>query len=193
MSVVLRAFAVAVVAGGTLAGIIDIGAACLINGQSIPFILHAIAGGLLAERSFAGGTPTAVLGVALQELMGVLIAAVFVGATRVLPALRRHWIRAGVAYGVIIFLVMNYVVVPLSAWHTMPHFSPAQFVSNLAAMLLFGLIVAYFARRQPMATPLTQGSASVADPNAQVGDGFGVTNCARCPPRPAQSASHVNH
>ena len=135
----------AILAGGIIAATVDIGAACLINGRSVPFILHSIAGGLLAEQSFAGGTRTAILGALLQELMGIVIAAVFVGAASLLPALRRHWLPSGVAYGVVIFFVMNYLVVPLSAWHTTPHFTPAHFGANLLAMLLFGSIVAYLA------------------------------------------------
>ena len=143
-----RALIAASLAGGIVAGTIDIGAACLINGRSIPFILHAIAGGLLAQRSFAGGTATAVLGAALQEGMGILIAAIYVVAGEWLPALRRRWVGFGLAYGVVIFLVMNYVVVPLSAWRRFPHFSAGKFAANLAAMLLFGLIVACFARQR---------------------------------------------
>jgi len=166
-----REFVVPVLLGGCIAGTIDIGAACLISGRDLPFILHSIAGGLLAKQSFAGGAPTAVLGLVLQELMGILIAAVFVTATYYLPALRRRWVLAGLAYGVVIFFVMNYVVVPLSAWRRMPHFTPVKFAANLLAMLLFGLIVAYFARRQ-RATVSTVREApssqhnSLADPGA---------------------------
>lgn len=159
MSAKSRELVVAALAGGIIAGTIDIGAACLINGRSVPFVLHSIAGGLLAERSFAGGTRTALLGAVLQEAMGIVIATVFVSATRVLPALRSHWIRAGLAYGVVIFFVMNYVVVPLSAWRTLPHFTAGRFARNLLAMLLFGVIVAYFASRQSLQSPMTPQAA----------------------------------
>lgn len=146
-----RALLLAILSGGIIAATIDIGAACLINGRSVPFILHAIAGGLLAKRSFAGGAATAALGLALQEAMGILIAAIYVVASRFLPALRRRRVAFGLAYGVVIFFVMNYVVVPLSAWRSVPHFSAAKFAANLAAMLLFGVIVAWFAGRRPAA------------------------------------------
>ena len=46
---------------------------------------------------------------------------------------------------------MNYIVVPLSAAMTKPHFprfSVAHFVENLLAMMLFGTIVAFFASRR---------------------------------------------
>jgi hypothetical protein len=52
-----------------------------------------------------------------------------------------------VVYGVIVFFVMNYVVVPLSAYRRVPHFTVAGFAENMAAMLLFGLIVSWCARR----------------------------------------------
>jgi hypothetical protein len=154
-----RQLVIAVLAGGISAGTIDIGAACLINGKSVPYILQSIAGGLLAEQAYSGGMRTVILGALLQEAMGIVIAGVFVSATRVVPGLRRYWIRAGLAYGVVIFFVMNYVVVPLSAWRAMRHFSVGEFVANLLAMLLFGVIVAYFAHRQPVQTPMTARSA----------------------------------
>jgi uncharacterized membrane protein YagU involved in acid resistance len=132
--------------GGIVAGTIDIGAACLITGHDAIFILQTIAGGLLAKRAHSGGVPTALLGLALQELMGVLIAAIYVVAAAILPLLRRRWLAGGLAYGVVIFFVMNYVVVPLSAWKHRPHFSAYSFAANMAAMLVFGLIVAWFAR-----------------------------------------------
>jgi signal transduction histidine kinase len=133
--------------GGIVAATLDIGAACLINERSVPFVLHTIAGGLLGRASFSGGTRTALLGLALQELMGVIIAVIYAAAARLLPLLRRRWLVGGLVAGVIIFFVMNYVVVPLSAWQHVAHFTVAKFLANMAAMLLFGLIVAYFGRR----------------------------------------------
>jgi len=141
-----RAALAAVVLGGVTAATIDIGAACLISGHGVERILQTIAGGVLARRSLSGGLPTALLGLVLQELMGVIIAGVYVAAATVLPLLRRRWIVLGLLYGVVIFFVMNYVVVPLSAWKHWPTFTTAKFLANMAAMLLFGLIVALFAR-----------------------------------------------
>ena len=133
--------------GGAIAASIDIVAACLITGRSPASILQFIAGGLLGKASLDGGIPTVVLGLLLQELMGILIAAVYVLCARVLPMLARRWILGGLLYGVVIFPVMNFIVVPLSAWKSHPHFTALKFAENMAAMLLFGVIVAFFARR----------------------------------------------
>lgn len=132
---------------GIVAGTVDIGAASLISGFNPVFISQYIAGGLLGKAALAGGWQTAALGVVLQWAMSVVIAAIFVAAGRVLPVLRRQWLVAGIAYGVPVQLVMTYVVVPLSAWHRQPHFVLVPFLENLAAMMVFGAIVSFFASR----------------------------------------------
>lgn len=131
----------AIAFGGLVAGTIDIGSACVINGLSPMVILHAIASGLLGAAAFREGWSAALAGLLLQWLMSLLIAALFVAAATRLAWLERRWIPAGVAYGVVIYLVMNLVVVPLSAAPFHPHFIPMKVFENLLAMILFGLIV----------------------------------------------------
>lgn len=133
--------------GGLVAGTLDIGAATLISGAPPGRVLQFIAGGLIGKQAaFGGGTATMALGLVLQWLMSLIIAGVFVGASLPLPQLRQHWALAGLAYGLPVFLVMEFVVVPLSAHRYMPHFTPDGLVKNLAAMMVFGLIIASAAR-----------------------------------------------
>lgn len=137
----------AILIGGLVAGTLDVGAASLISGAPLGRILHFIAGGLIGKfAANAGGPATMALGLVLQWLMSLIIAGLFVGASLKLRALRKHWTLAGLAYGVPVFLVMEFVVVPLSAHHHMPQFTPEALVKNLAAMMLFGLIIAAAAR-----------------------------------------------
>lgn len=147
-----RSLFMAILFGGFIAGTIDIGAATLIVGRGVIFILHAIAGGILGRASFKMGSGSAALGLVLQWAMALIIAAIFVFAAQRLPLLRRRWLAAGLAYGVGVFFVMNYVVVPLSAYHAFPHFTAQGFIENMLAMLLFGAIVAFFARERSSAT-----------------------------------------
>ena len=137
----------AILLGGVVAGTIDIGAAALINFVSPIRVLHFIAGGLLGKAALAGGTGVALLGLLLQWTMSLIIAAIYVVAARWLAIMRRLWVLCGLSYGVVVFFVMNYIVVPLSAWATWPHFTAPMFAANMLAMLLFGLIVAFFVRR----------------------------------------------
>jgi len=137
----------AMLLGGLVAGTVDIGAASLINGRSPVFIGQIIAGGLLGNPALEGGMRTAALGVALQWAMSIIIAAIYVLASTRLDALRRSWLLFGVLYGIPVYFVMEYVVVPLSAWHRVPKFAPLPFAENMLAMMVFGVIVAWFASR----------------------------------------------
>jgi hypothetical protein len=146
---------VVVLLGGLVAGTLDIFAASLINHLNLIAILHSIASGLLGRSSFYGGLTSAAIGLALQWAMALTIAAIYVVASRSIPVLARHWVWGGLAYGVGIYLVMNFVIVPLSAAPFGNH-PPAlpKAAEDMAAMLLFGLIVAFFARRTtPRAAP----------------------------------------
>jgi hypothetical protein len=143
-----------IVLAGLVAGTLDIGAACLINHVGPVIICQAIARGILGKPSFDEGLASAALGLALQWLMSVLIAACCFFAARRLPgALKGHWVAAGLLFGVVIFLVMNYVVVPLSAVGHRPHFDTPKLIENLIAMLVFGLIMSFFARELGQAQP----------------------------------------
>ncbi|MFC4527764.1 hypothetical protein ISN76_06645 [Dyella halodurans] len=149
--------------GGFIAGTLDIGAASVISGYNPLVILKYIAGGVLGKAALAGGPAIAVLGMLLQWGMSIIIAAIFVLATHRHIARTRNWPTWGIAYGVVIFFVMNYVVVPLSALHATPHFSTYSFIANLSAMLVFGWIVAVVAKifmtaRNAVENPSLSGS-----------------------------------
>jgi hypothetical protein len=140
----------AVVIAGITAGTVDIGAASLIYGASPITILHAIAAGLLGRRSFSLGVFSGALGLILQWAMSCIIAAIYILAARRLLVLKRRWAASGLLYGLIVFGVMNYVVLPLSAVGKSPSFTIAKFIENLVAMFLFGLIITYVDRRRSL-------------------------------------------
>jgi uncharacterized membrane protein YagU involved in acid resistance len=144
---VVSDFVFPILLGGIIAGTLDIGAASLINSAKPTRILQVIASGLLGKSAFADNS-TVVLGLVLQWAMSIIIASIFVVAVQWRPALKRHWLKAGLAYGVVIFLVMNYVVLPLSAIGRPPRFRAVHFMEDIVAMLLFGTIVAFFARER---------------------------------------------
>jgi hypothetical protein len=129
--------------GGVIAGVLDIGAAAAANNLGLDVIMRAIARGVLGPEAMKGGTQAAALGFALQVFMGGLIGLIYgVAATRI-PALIQRWIPFGMAYGVGIFIVMNWVVVPLSAIGKFPTFKSADDMgTHLGIMIAFGLFVA---------------------------------------------------
>jgi hypothetical protein len=133
--------------GGLVAGTVDVGSACIIYKAPPAIILQAIAGGVLGLATFDEGWWSVTLGLALQWVMSMLIATCCVLASSRNSFLRRRWVVAGCIYGLIILLVMNYVVVPLSASRTTPHFSIPWLIKNTLAMLLFGVIISGVAYR----------------------------------------------
>lgn len=149
----------AILLGGLVAGTVDIGAASLINMASPLSVMRGIASGLIGKAAHGGGLPVELLGLLLQWAMSMLIAAIYMLATAKLPALRRRWIPTGILAGVVIYFVMVYVVLPLSAAPFRQAFDlqvfiknfafDADFVKNMLAMMLFGCIVGYFARKLP--------------------------------------------
>jgi uncharacterized membrane protein YagU involved in acid resistance len=141
----------AILIGGLVAGTLDIGAAALINRVSPVLITHYIASGVLGKASFSLGASAAYLGLILQWAMSVVIATIYWWATARIPRLRERWWLGGALAGAVIFLVMNFFVMPFSAAPITLHeviarFRLAKGAENLLAMLVFGLIVAYCAR-----------------------------------------------
>lgn len=141
----------AILIGGLVAGTLDIGAAALINSVSPTLIAHYIASGVLGRASFSAGAPAAGLGLLLQWAMSVVIAALYWFVTAGMPRLRERWWLGGLLAGIVIYLVMNFIVMPFSAAPVTLHevitrFRPMKGAENLLAMFVFGLIVAYCAR-----------------------------------------------
>jgi hypothetical protein len=76
-----------IVAGGLIAGSVDILAASAIYLASPATILQAIASGLVGRASYDGGVGTMALGLVLQWLMSLIIAAIYGAAAVRMPVL----------------------------------------------------------------------------------------------------------
>ncbi len=133
--------------GGLAAGTLDVFVASLINHVAPAVILRAIASGLYGRWAFVAPTWIVFLGAALQEGMSTVIAATYAIAASFWPRLVRFSTRAGLAYGVVVYVVMTFVVVPLSYAPTPRHVTLLWLGENILAMMLFGLIVAWGCRR----------------------------------------------
>jgi uncharacterized membrane protein YagU involved in acid resistance len=109
--------------------------------------MQSVARGVLGTASFEGGVPTALLGAVLHYTIALTMAATYYLVSRKLHALTRRPIACGLAYGVLLYLIMNLVVLPLSAVG-MPKFDNVVWVALSVVMHgVFGLICAFTARR----------------------------------------------
>jgi hypothetical protein len=102
-------------------------------------------GGRAAAR--AGGVPTAALGVLHHFTIAFIIAATYVVASRLLPVLRKRWVVCGLAFGVLAYFVMTFIVVPLS------NAGPGRltFALPVAPVLINGLAIHAFGVGLPAA------------------------------------------
>lgn len=143
-----------IVYGGLVVGMLDGMFAMvfygLIMGAQPLRIFQSVAAGLLGrEASRAGGVQTFLLGILLHFIVATCIATVYYLATLVLPVLIRHAVVSGLTYGMIAYLGMKYVVVPLSAIGqrgSLPRL-PIFLTEIIGHALLVGLPLALLARR----------------------------------------------
>jgi hypothetical protein len=140
--------------GGLIGGVLDISDALLFYGlRGVPpeRLLQGIASGLLGARALKGGWPAAAVGLGLHFLIAFTAATVYYAASRKFQMLRERPIVSGLLYGIVVFLFMNMIVVPLSAIHRSPTamltFNLASVNAVLALMLFIGLPIAIAVNR----------------------------------------------
>ena len=80
-------------------------------------IFQSIARGLLGSAAMQGGWGTASIGIALEFVMTLIMAKVYILAATRITDLRRYWWLLGPCYGIVLMVVMYTVVLPLSAIH----------------------------------------------------------------------------
>jgi len=135
--------------GGVAAGTLDLIYICSLyafKGVSPVLILQSIAAGWLGrDAAIAGGSATALLG--LFSHFGIALAMAYV-----YYAVSRHWrilveqpLRYGALYGLLLYAVMTYVVVPLSAaggqqppawqWINLAHIAAHMFLVGVPCAL----------------------------------------------------------
>jgi hypothetical protein len=115
-----------------------------------PFIsvLQYLASGALGNAAFAGGLATALLGVFFHYLVSLVVAGVFVLSADRIPLLRRHVIVGSLLYGIGVFIVMNFIVLPLSAAPGLPPPTPFQLIELIIEhALVIGLPLGILIRR----------------------------------------------
>jgi hypothetical protein len=137
--------------GGIAAGTLDIIFACtfwaLKAGVSPERILQSVAAGVLGKPSFSGGSGTAALGLTLHYLIALAMSmGYYVVAKQWSLLWQRPWL-CGALYGLVLYVMMNYIVVPLSAAGPGSKDPLWIALSIMAHVLLVGLPIAVFTRR----------------------------------------------
>jgi hypothetical protein len=108
----------ALLIGGLTVGVLDGLDALLFFGlRGVPpmRLFQGIASGLLGRSAFAGGMTTALLGILLHFFIAFAVVTTYHVAARWLPKLTLQPWTHGPLYGLAVYGVMTFIVVPLSA------------------------------------------------------------------------------
>jgi len=139
----------AVLLAGTAAATLDLAFAFTFYGATVgasPLrILHSIASGAFGMAAFDGGIATAAFGLLAHYFILIVAASMYYVASTRAIVLRQRVALCGPLFGVAIFCVMHYVVLPLSA---APKFrtSTLSTSSEFLMHLLLGLTIALVLR-----------------------------------------------
>lgn len=141
-----------IVAGALAIGTIDAAYAIIfwgMRGVAPIRIFQSIAAGLVGrDAAMSGGLRTEALGLFLHYFISLGIVVVYWIASRYLPLLTRRPILCGAIYGVLVYLFMNYVVIPLSATSRSRFLLSWVVCSVIVHAFLIGVPAALFATAQ---------------------------------------------
>ncbi len=120
----------------------------IVKASTFMVAMQYVASGLLGDAAYAGGVATALLGFILEFVMTMIIAGIFIFSASRIPLLQKNVIVGSLLYGIGVFIVMNFVVLPLSAARTLPA-PPMWFLIEiiLEHMLLIGLPLGILVQR----------------------------------------------
>lgn len=130
----------AVLVGGGIAAALDIVYAFVANGQygrSPLWVLQSVASGWLGSAAFGGGVGAGVLGLASHCFILLVAATLYLLASTRFVFLRTRAVACGAVFGVLIYLFMNFVVMPLSAFPYTLSYPASRLVEGFASHALF--------------------------------------------------------
>lgn len=138
-----------VLAAGALVGVLDLAFAVgvyvlVFQVTTATRVLQSIASGLLGSASYTGGATTAILGFVLHFGIALGWATAYFLVYRRSPGLRRYVstnggaIVAGLALGALVWLVMDFVVLTLSAARYVPVTSKYFIIQLIGHAVLVG-------------------------------------------------------
>ena len=145
-SAMLRPTAIATLISGSLDILFAMILTLIIGKRTIPEMLRGVASGPFPAATDMG-TGGAVLGLGVHFALMAIMAALFMALVRHRPQLLDTPVRAGIAYGVVTYFVMNWLVVPLRFGTPLPP-KPLSIATQLFAhIVLVGIPFAFVALR----------------------------------------------
>ncbi|WP_234733664.1 DUF1440 domain-containing protein [Tellurirhabdus bombi] len=138
----------AILWAGFVAGTLDALAAVVVLGKmkAIP-VFKYIASGFFGREAFTGGIDMVGYGVLFHYLIALAFTLVYFFIFPYLPFLRKEKIASGLLYGICVWVIMNFVVLPLSNVPPTPFTWQNVLVGILLLMFLVGLPISWIIHR----------------------------------------------
>ena len=143
-----------IVTAGLVVGVLDISSALVIwwqRGVALQHGLQGIAGGLLGAKSYEGGMATVGLGLALHFFIAFVVVSIFYLASRRITFLTKQAVVSGVLYGIGVYIVMYWFVLP-KAFPTFRHRLSNEVLAVAIHIFLIGVPTALIVRRYSQLT-----------------------------------------
>ena len=145
---------VRVLLGGGVAATLDIVYAILRNaqhGKTPLWVLQSVASGWLGPDAFASGIPGGLIGLASHYGILLVAAMIYYAVSRRLLVLHSQALACGALFGVLVYLFMNFVVLPLSAFPYTLSYPPLRLLEGFVSHAVFVGIPIALAIRRPAA------------------------------------------
>lgn len=135
---------------GLIVGTLDISAAFLYyfirTGKNPLRVLTFVASGLFGKAAFDGGSEMLLAGLVLHYIIATTFAFIFFWLFSRLEVLRKISLLTGVAYGVMVWMVMNLLVVPLSNVSRQPFRWDGALINMLILVICIGIPLSLMAK-----------------------------------------------
>jgi uncharacterized membrane protein YagU involved in acid resistance len=142
---------VAVLVGGGIAATLDLVYAILRQagfGRSPLWTLQSVATGWLGEDAFTSGALGGVIGFVSHYGIVLVAAALYLATSKRVRILQTHPLACGAVFGVLVYLFMNFVVLPLSAFPFKLSYPPLRLLEGFASHACFvGIPIAWAVRK----------------------------------------------
>jgi uncharacterized membrane protein YagU involved in acid resistance len=133
---------------GLIAGTLDISAAILIlaKGQAA-LVLKYIATSVFGKEAFAGGADMIAIGLLFHYIIAYSFTVLYFIIYPYVPLLKKSIALSSILYGLFVWFLMNWCVVPLTKVHTAPFHIRSAITNAVILMVCIALPIAYFTAR----------------------------------------------
>jgi hypothetical protein len=151
MSAQLSSFFQSALKSGLIVGCLDAVAASLhayiMRGMTPDKVFTFVASGALGQNVYAGGSIMALVGLIFHFIIAIGWTFIFYAVYPKLTILQSNKFFAGMAYGIFIWLIMNFVVIPLSLIGLRPFNATSASIQIIIHLFIIGVPISYLTHK----------------------------------------------